>query len=125
MNLVNSTLLLVSCLFYLQLRTVKQMNGTVSLTLRPFDLQVLTVNQVYEVLLKFWGTKDWSQALQEAIPDRKKAEMQEEGRKKVGSHVEDGKRAGSQEEGRRKTARPAEGAANGVEEESKRQKAVV
>lgn len=69
------------------------------------DLQVLTVNQVYEVLLKFWATKDWSQALHEAIPDRKKTELQEEGRKK--------------------TARPAEDDSAVVEEESKRQKASV
>ena len=33
--------------------------------------QVLTVNQVYSILVEWWATRDWKEAIVAAIPQRK------------------------------------------------------
>jgi len=43
------------------------------------NLQVLTVNQVVEILLKFLGTRDWKTSFFAVIPQRKRCQSDSEG----------------------------------------------
>ncbi|XP_041028735.1 tRNA (guanine(9)-N1)-methyltransferase [Juglans microcarpa x Juglans regia] len=51
--------------------------------LKMSSSQVLTVNQVIEILLKFMETKDWKVSFFQVIPQRKRPEADSEGYQKV------------------------------------------
>ncbi|KAK6124751.1 hypothetical protein DH2020_017151 [Rehmannia glutinosa] len=75
------------------IKTAKLPIGTY---LKMSSSQVLTVNQVVEILLKFLETKDWKDSFFQVIPQRKRCEGGSEFEKE-GTHEEDEKIPGTQE----------------------------